>query len=92
MADMGYSQCIFWLSSESSLYKLSVWLHLFCIIQAEYCLNQNDKKTYQVYLIPLTLKMPKKPASENVICLCRLLNILANFSNLSLHKSKQCGP
>ena len=30
----------------------------------------------------LTLKMPRKPASENVVCLCRLLNILANFANL----------
>ena len=30
----------------------------------------------------LTLKMPRKPASENVVCLCHLLNILANFSNL----------
>ena len=29
----------------------------------------------------LTLKMPRKTASENV-CLCRLLNILANFSKL----------
>ena len=33
----------------------------------------------------LDLKMPRKPASENVVCLCRLLNILANFSNLFLH-------
>ena len=40
----------------------------------------------------LTLKTPKKPAFENVVCLCRLLNILANFSNLSLHTGKQCGP
>ena len=30
----------------------------------------------------LTLKAARKSASENVICLCRLLNILANFSNL----------
>ena len=30
----------------------------------------------------LTLKTPRKPASENVVCLCHLLNILANFSNL----------
>ena len=30
----------------------------------------------------LTLKTPKKPASENVVCLCRLLIILANISNL----------
>ena len=27
----------------------------------------------------LTLKMPRKSASENVVCFCRLLNILANF-------------
>ena len=30
----------------------------------------------------LTLKVPRKNASENVVCLCRLLNILANFSKL----------
>ena len=40
----------------------------------------------------LTLKMPRKPASENVVYLCCLLNILANFSNLFLHTGKQCGP
>ena len=39
--------------------------------------------------LSLTLKMPGKPASENVVC---LLNILANFSNLFLHTGKQCGP
>ena len=42
--------------------------------------------------IYLTLKTPRKTASENVVCLCRLLNILANFSNLFLHTGKQCGP
>ena len=40
----------------------------------------------------LTLKMSRKPASENVVCLCRLLNILANVSNVFLHTGKQCGP
>ena len=30
----------------------------------------------------LTLKAPRKPASENVVCLCRLLHLLANFSNI----------
>ena len=40
----------------------------------------------------LTFKRPRKPASENVVCLCRLLNILANFPNLFLHTGKQCGP
>ena len=38
------------------------------------------------------LKTPRKPASGNVVCLCRLLNFLANFSNLCLHTGKQCGP
>ena len=46
---------------------------------------------YTVSAFPLTLKMPRKPPSENV-CLCRLLNILTNFSNLFLHTGKQCGP
>ena len=32
----------------------------------------------------LTLKTARKPASENVVYLRRLLNILANFSNLFL--------
>ena len=32
--------------------------------------------------IHLTLKTPRKPAPENVVCLCRLLYILAKFSNL----------
>ena len=30
----------------------------------------------------LTLKAPRKSASENVVCLCHLLHLLANFSNL----------
>ena len=30
----------------------------------------------------LTLKAPRKSASENVVCLCRLLHLLANFSKL----------
>ena len=42
--------------------------------------------------IILTLKAPRKTASENVVCLCRLLNILADFSNLFLHTGKQCEP
>ena len=44
------------------------------------------------YLGILTLKAPRETASENVVCLCRLLNILADFPNLVLHSGKQCGP
>ena len=40
----------------------------------------------------LTFKMPRRPTSENVVSLCRLLNILANISNLFLPTGKQCGP
>ena len=40
----------------------------------------------------LTLKMPKKPSSENVVYLCHLLNSLANFSNLFLHTSNSVDP
>ena len=56
--------------------------------------NKNKKKTKKKTegLFPLTLKMPRKPASENVVCLCRLLNILANFSNLFLHTGKHVEP
>ena len=43
---------------------------------------------YPKYSDTLTLKTPRKTASENVICLCCLLNILANFSNLFLHTGK----
>ena len=46
-----------------------------------------DKRGVQINILALvighlTLKMPRIPASENIVCLCRLLNILANFSNL----------
>ena len=37
----------------------------------------------------LTLKALRKTASENVVYSCRLLNILADFSNLFLHTGKQ---
>ena len=40
----------------------------------------------------LTLKAPRKTVSENVVCLCRLLNILANFSNLFLHTGNSVDP
>ena len=50
------------------------------------------KKFYNFGAWFLTLKTPKKPASENVVCLCRMLNILENFSDLFLHTGKQCGP
>ena len=39
-------------------------------------------KSAQYWIQYKTLKAPRKTASENVVCLCRLLNILANFSKL----------
>ena len=51
-----------------------------------------QKKAIIIFYFFLTLKMPRKPASENIVCFCRLLNILANFSNLFLNTGKQYGP
>ena len=48
----------------------------------------HDGSAVLVCSLLLTLKMPRKSASENDVCLCRLL---ANFSNLFLHTGKQCG-
>ena len=48
-----------------------------------------DENLYGIHLI---LKAPRKTASEYVVCLCRLLNIHADVSNLFLHTGKQCGP
>ena len=60
---------------------------------SEWAISQLNTLKKMVRLLRyLTLKMPRKPTSENVICLCCLLNILANFSNLFLHTGKQCGP
>ena len=63
---------------------------------ADYNLSEKGSNLIGKNLLPfvflLTLKMPRKPASENVVCSCRLLNILANFSSLFLHTGKQCGP
>ena len=61
--------------------------------QSEISGPTNDIRVYFVLRhIVLTLKAPRKTASENVVCLCRLLNILADFSNQFLHTGKQCGP
>ena len=52
----------------------------------------NMSRMYINRLITLTLKTPRKPASENVVCLCRLLNILANFSNLFCIQANSVDP
>ena len=69
--------------------------HLLGICQADdshemSCLNNKIIKIFSLKnnKNQLTFKTPRKPASENVVCLCRLLNILANFSNLFLHTGK----
>ena len=67
---------------------LSETVPLFCFM----ALFPNNNVFNSFIAFYLTLKAPRKTASENAICLCRLLNILANFSNLFLHTGKQCGP
>ena len=47
---------------------------------------------FRVNVLPhLTLKMPRKPASENVVFMSSAA-ILANFSTYVLHTGKQYGP
>ena len=79
-----------------------VYINLHCFGTPGLCRDsktlslQHFIKGYGIYInfdnFILTLKAPRKTASENVVCLCRLLNILANFSDLFLHTGKQCGP
>ena len=70
----------------------------FVIVVINICCSKKKKKKKrsrshkQSKKVFVSNKMPRQPASENVVCLCRLLNILANFSNLFLHTGKQCGP
>ena len=40
----------------------------------------------------LTLKTPRKSASENVVCLCRLLNIPANFQTYFCTQANKVDP
>ena len=44
--------------------------------------KQMTKQMTVVVIGSLTLKAPRKSASENVVCSCHLLHLLANFSNL----------
>ena len=36
--------------------------------------------------------MPRKPVSQNVVCLFHVLNIFAHFSNMFLHTGKHVDP
>ena len=51
-----------------------------CLSEYQMCLCRN-KESINIHFWLLTLKAPRKSASENV-CLCRLLHLLVNFSNL----------
>ena len=48
--------------------------------------------TDRCLLESVSLKTPRKTASENVVCLCRLLNILADFSNLFCIQANSVDP
>ena len=61
-------------------YKLAYISKEVDIIDAEQ--NLNFRILTMCLSQDLTLKAPRKSASENVVCLCHLLHLLANFSNL----------
>ena len=75
--------------------RICVLVYIYAVYRScRSCINLNRDMRNGVTGVceQLTLKLPRKPASENIVCLCRLLNILANFSNLFLHTGKMCEP
>ena len=93
-------RCARWSTLISKSFRKSFFAWLFsqkliCKVLSWY----NSKPFYNclcissvILFVTLSLKMLREFASKNVICLCRLLNIHANFSNLFLHTGKPCGP
>ena len=77
---MSWTSLVQCLPTQNSLVPVDLY-RLRCLI----CFVERTKRA-------LTLKVPRKHASENAVCLCRLMNTLANFSNLFLHTGRQCGP
>ena len=66
------------------LYLYKVFLKLFIALDKTlFCFSTENMRRVFFFLLhmTLTLKAPRKSASENV-CLCRLLHLLADFSNL----------
>ena len=77
--------------------RMASWRRFLLHTQYTIILLKSEKTSLNAHLshdlvLWLTLKALRKTASENVVCLCRLLNILADFSNLFLHTGKQYGP
>ena len=67
--------------------------HMNCLLGRQFTRNVNPYFLLTTQLkipkcpllqlwLAVNLKAPRKSASENVVCLCRLLHLLANFSNL----------
>ena len=50
------------------------------LIQSRGLINSKYEVLNSLFL--LALKVPRKTTSENVICLCCLLHLFANFSNI----------
>ena len=81
-----------WINAESMHFNIvcplgwhSMWIILYSLKNLKKQQQQQKKNPSFIYCSCywcLTLKMPRKHASENVACLCRLLHLLANFSNI----------
>ena len=81
-----YSQILLCLSSSLKSYslKLGETISLEALIFLRH--------QYSSLNTVLTLKMPRKPATENVVCLSHLLNILANFQTYFCIQSNSVDP
>ena len=77
------------------IYTICFITHIIILSYTVLCRRQTcchvntDRLTH---LITLNLKTPRNPASENVACLCRLLNIPANFSKLFCIQANRVDP
>ena len=56
------------------------------------CIYWHVVRQWSFLYFPLILKAPRKPASESVVCLCRLCIFFQTFQTYFLHIGKQCGP
>ena len=63
--------------------------HHYSIPARDLKVKVTDLELYAILTANLTLKAPRKSASENVVCLCCLLNILAEKFSCSAMFSKK---
>ena len=75
-------QSLFSVENKKTISKCHLLQFFPSMLSFKHCHLHSQYWYYPKYWNILTIKAPRKPASENVVCLCRLLHLLANFSNI----------